>query len=42
MLHHIEGYSLPVVAEVCEVSLATVKRRISEAEERLTRAADGR
>src|SRR4051794_26173360 len=35
MLHHIEGYSLPVVAEVCETSLATVKRRIADAERRL-------
>jgi RNA polymerase sigma-70 factor (ECF subfamily) len=42
MLHHIEGYSLPVVAEVCDMSLATVKRRISEAARRLEGASDGR
>jgi len=42
VLHRIEGHSLPVVAEICDTSLATVKRRISEAEERLSRFDDGR
>ncbi len=36
-LHRIEQLSLPETAAACEVSLATVKRRISDAEERLTR-----
>jgi RNA polymerase sigma-70 factor (ECF subfamily) len=31
-LHHIEGETLPAVARMCEVSLATAKRRIAEAE----------
>lgn len=30
-LHHVEGLTLPEVAEHCGVSLATVKRRIAEA-----------
>jgi RNA polymerase sigma-70 factor (ECF subfamily) len=30
-LHHIEGETLPEVAAICGVSLATVKRRIAEA-----------
>lgn len=34
-LHHIEGEGLPRVAELCDCSLATVKRRIAEARERL-------
>jgi RNA polymerase sigma-70 factor (ECF subfamily) len=37
MLHRIEQFTLPNVAEACEVSLATVKRRIAEAERRLER-----
>jgi RNA polymerase sigma-70 factor (ECF subfamily) len=37
ILHRIEQLSLPAVAEVCEVSLATVKRRIAEAEQRIER-----
>lgn len=41
-LHKIEGETLPRVAELCEVSLATVKRRVAEAEERLGRKLDGR
>jgi RNA polymerase sigma-70 factor (ECF subfamily) len=34
-LHRIEHLSLPEAADACEVSLATVKRRIAEAEERI-------
>jgi RNA polymerase sigma-70 factor (ECF subfamily) len=30
-LHVIEGQTLPEVAAICEVSLATVKRRIADA-----------
>lgn len=30
-LHHIEGETLPEVAKICDVSLATAKRRIAEA-----------
>lgn len=37
VLHRIEQMSLPETAEACEVSLATVKRRIAEAEEKLSR-----
>jgi RNA polymerase sigma-70 factor, ECF subfamily len=37
VLHRVEHLSLPETAQACEVSLATVKRRISEAEERLER-----
>lgn len=36
-LHRIEQMSLPETAQICEVSLATVKRRIAEADERLAR-----
>ena len=36
-LHRVEHLSLPETAEACEVSLATVKRRIAEAEERIAR-----
>lgn len=36
-LHRVEQMSLPETAAVCEVSLATVKRRIADAEDRLTR-----
>ncbi len=36
-LHHVEGETLPDVAAMCEVSLATAKRRIAEAAERLER-----
>jgi RNA polymerase sigma-70 factor, ECF subfamily len=36
-LHRIEQMSLPETAAACEVSLATVKRRIADAEERITR-----
>jgi RNA polymerase sigma-70 factor (ECF subfamily) len=32
MLHMIEGETLPNVASICNVSLATVKRRIAEAD----------
>jgi RNA polymerase sigma-70 factor (ECF subfamily) len=42
-LHTIEGFTLPEVAAHCGVSLATVKRRIAEANERLARRGhDGR
>ena len=33
----IEGETLPDVSKICEVSLATVKRRIAEAEEIIDR-----
>ncbi len=36
-LHRIERLSIPETAAACEVSAATVKRRIADAEERLTR-----
>lgn len=36
-LHRIEQLTLPETALACEVSLATVKRRIAEAEERLAK-----
>jgi len=39
-LHHVEGESLPRTAELCGCSLATIKRRIAEAHEKLTRALD--
>jgi len=37
VLHRVEHLSLPETAEACEVSLATVKRRIAEAEQRIDR-----
>ncbi|AKU98962.1 RNA polymerase sigma factor RpoE [Labilithrix luteola] len=37
VLHRIEQLSLPETASACEVSLATAKRRIKEAEERIER-----
>ena len=37
MIHVIEGETLPEAAKICDVSLATVKRRILEAETRLQR-----
>lgn len=37
ILHRVEQLSLPETAAACEVSLATVKRRIADAEERLAR-----
>ncbi len=37
VLHRVEQMSLPETAALCEVSLATVKRRIADAEDRLTR-----
>ncbi len=37
VLHHVEGETLPEVAKMCDVSLATVKRRIADAEARLQR-----
>ncbi|MGH7328578.1 MAG: RNA polymerase sigma factor, partial [Polyangiaceae bacterium] len=36
-LHRIEQMSLPETAAACGVSLATIKRRIAEAEERVQR-----
>lgn len=43
LLHHVEGMTLPEVAERCGVSLATAKRRIAEADALMTRreALDG-
>lgn len=37
VLHRIEHMSLPETAAACEISLATAKRRIAEAEERIER-----
>lgn len=37
VLHRVEQLSLPETATICEVSLATVKRRIADAEARLER-----
>ncbi len=42
VLHHVEGETLPVVAEQCGVSLATVKRRIARAQECIDRRLHGR
>ena len=42
VLHRVEGETLPAVAELCETSLATVKRRIAEAEEKIQRRLHGR
>jgi RNA polymerase sigma-70 factor (ECF subfamily) len=39
VLRHIEGMELTQVAEVCEVSLATIKRRIARADARFAVAA---
>lgn len=41
VLHRVEGETLPEVADACDVSLATVKRRIAEAEARLSRRLHG-
>lgn len=41
VLHHVEGETLPEVAKMCDVSLATVKRRIADAETRLERRLHG-
>jgi RNA polymerase sigma-70 factor (ECF subfamily) len=40
VLARIEGETLPRVADACGVSLATVKRRVSEAETRIRRRLD--
>lgn len=40
-LHHVEGETLPEVAALCGVSLATVKRRIADAEARIARRLQG-
>jgi RNA polymerase sigma-70 factor (ECF subfamily) len=40
-LHRVEAMSLPETAAACEVSLATVKRRIAEAEARIERRLGG-
>lgn len=37
ILHHVSQHTLPEVAALCEVSLATVKRRIAKAGQRLRR-----
>ena len=37
MLHALEGETLPDVAAACDISLATAKRRIAEAAERIER-----
>jgi RNA polymerase sigma-70 factor (ECF subfamily) len=37
ILHHVEGETLPAVAEMEGISLATVKRRIAEADEQIRR-----
>ncbi len=37
VLHHVLQHTLPEVAEICGVSLATVKRRIARAQQRLRR-----
>lgn len=37
VLHHVEGETLPAVASLARVSLATIKRRIAEADVRLGR-----
>ncbi len=42
VLRHIEGQSLEQVAELCGCSLATVKRRISTAHERIKKHLGGR
>lgn len=41
ILHRVEGYKLEDVADSCSVSLATVKRRIAEAQVRLDRRLGG-
>ncbi len=41
VLRHIEGQSLEQVAELCDCSLATVKRRISTAHERIKKHLGG-
>ncbi len=41
-LRHVEGESLERIAELCECSLATAKRRIASAHEKLTRDLEGR
>lgn len=41
VLHRVEGESLPVVAEACSVSLATVKRDIAAAHEMILAATEG-
>lgn len=41
MLHRMEGHALPVVAELCDVSLSTVKRQVHKADHRLRRMGHG-
>ncbi len=41
VLHHIEGHTLAVVAQMCGTSLATVKRNIAAANDRLWRLNNG-
>ncbi len=40
VLHRVMQHTLPEVAELCQMSLATVKRRIARAQERLRRRLD--
>lgn len=42
VLSRLEGESLPEVARMCDVSLATVKRRVADAESRIRRRLDAR
>lgn len=37
ILHNVEGETLPEVAKLCDSSLSTIKRRIADADKRLTR-----
>jgi RNA polymerase sigma-70 factor (ECF subfamily) len=37
-LHRVDGETLEATAEICDCSLATVKRRVAAAEARLARA----
>jgi len=41
VLRYIEGLELTNVAEICDVSLATIKRRLAKAEKRFVSAAQG-
>lgn len=41
VLHHVEGETLPAVAEIEGVSLATIKRRIAKAEAQIRGVLDG-
>ena len=41
MLRNIEGYSLAETAEICGISVATVKRRLNRAQSRIDRRLEG-